>query len=555
MGMSELQPHVLVVDDDDMLRKLIGRTLELEGYRVSLASGAAEALALVAGAVPDLVVSDIMMPDVSGYQLLEQLRTDPRCAVVPVIFLSALGDATSVERGQRLGVDHYLVKPFTPQQLLATVSGTLRRYAELRRAHLIAPAPLPPDATPPDCEPTGIAPLDQQVGGLSRGRVYLVSGDFGPAKNLVALQWLHGALTRGEPAVLVTAERLDRILYVGTSAGLALREAVRDGRLQVFGLAERFEQLLETREDVAALAAEIAGIVRETGATRLAVGSVLTMLCSTPRLQASGPVLAELVGGLEAAGVTSLLVADDAVTQQEELTEAYLRRAVFGTLLVEKDGNGTARGILRLERMTGVTRALEPAPFRVLHGTGLVSADPNVEPDVYDHLARLRDRAAAALAQADGEATGLLPRRGGGWRLRDPIALYLRDGLRVALQATTQCAVVVVRFALEGGDGKRLPLTPADLDGLLSSQELLCWAHATDLGILAMGADRAHAASLQDRIAARLADVARMRGARLTPVDGVAVTCPDDGDAVDPLVAALEERLAALDARGRAAVA
>ncbi len=288
-----MRPHILVVDDSDEVRLLASRILEREGYQVSAADSGVSALAELQSVVPDLVVSDIMMPEVDGYRLLERMREDPRLLAVPVIFLSALGDATSLERGNRLGVEHYLVKPFTAKQLLATVSGTLRRYAELRRVQVIKPqaveAPDGPRAL--DFAPTGIAPLDEQVGGLCRGRVYLGQGAGGGAKGVFAVQFLQRALERGEGAVLVTTDRVDTVLYVGSSVGLDLRPYVRSGTLVVVGLAERFEYALETRNDVVALAAEIASYAAECQATRIVINSILTILCSAPRLVLSAPLM------------------------------------------------------------------------------------------------------------------------------------------------------------------------------------------------------------------------------------------------------------------------
>src|ERR1051326_7173358 len=134
-----MRSHIVVVDDTDSMRMLAARHLEREGYRVTALGSATEVLDFVRTEVPDLIVSDIMMPEMSGYDLLERLRTDPRLTAVPVIFVSALTDATNVERGQKLGVDHYLVKPYTSKQLLAVVGGTLRRYAELRNAQVVRP--------------------------------------------------------------------------------------------------------------------------------------------------------------------------------------------------------------------------------------------------------------------------------------------------------------------------------------------------------------------------------------------------------------------------------
>src|SRR5258705_13951848 len=132
-----MRPHILVVDDSDEVRLLASRILEREGYQVTAADSGVSALKFLQTTVPDLVLSDIMMPEIDGYRLLERLRDDPRLAAIPVIFLSALGDATSLERGNRLGVEHYLVKPVTAKQLLAGVSGPLRSHAEVRRGQVI----------------------------------------------------------------------------------------------------------------------------------------------------------------------------------------------------------------------------------------------------------------------------------------------------------------------------------------------------------------------------------------------------------------------------------
>ncbi len=542
-----MRPHIVVVDDSDEVRLLATRILEREGYQVTAVDSGVKALAVLQTTVPDLVVSDIMMPEVDGYRLLERMRDDARLVAVPVIFLSGLGDATSLERGNRLGVEHYLVKPFKAKQLLALVSGTLRRYAELRRVKLVTrETPSPTAPRPLDFEPTGIAPLDDQVGGLCHGRVYLGQGS-GGAKGVFAVQFLHRCLERGEGAVLVTTDRIDTVLYVGKSVGLDLRPYVRSSKLVVLGLAERFERILETRSDVVALAAEIGRHAADCGATRIVVNSILTVLCSAPRLALSAPLLSDLIDGLEHTGATTVVLSDDPVTPQEELANAYLKRSCFGTLVLEPETRGRGTGVLRLERMHGVTtESSEGVPFRVAFGTGLVTVDPAAAPHVYDELDELRRRVAVQMASAE-EVSGLLATMSGGLRLRDPFLLFLRDCVAAALKATERCAVVVVHFQL-GTDADATPTFTADEVGAaLAAQEILCWLNASELAVLALGGGSDDAQALGERLRAWLDARGRELGRVLTECRIATASHPADGATIDETLDGLGRALATSD--------
>lgn len=548
-----MRPHILVVDDSDEVRLLVSRLLEREGYQVTAAESGVSALTLLQTVVPDLVVSDIMMPDVDGYRLLERVRDDPRLAAVPVIFLSALGDATSLERGNRLGVEHYLVKPFTAKQLLAVVSGTLRRYAQLRRAQVIkgtvGNSPPPPAL---DFEPTGIGPIDDQVGGLCRGRVYLGQSAGGSGKGVFAVQFLQRCLERGEGAVLVTTDRVDTVLYVGSSVGLDLRPHVRSGKLVIVGLAERSEHALETRNDMVALAAEIAGYAAECQATRIVLNSVLTILCSVPRLVLSASLMTDLVDGLERTGATTLVLADDPVTPQEELANAYLKRSSFGTIVLSSEAQGRGTGVLRLEGMHGVTTEAEGRPFRVTYGTGLVTVDPAATPHVYDELEELRRHIAVEMVAADDDISGLMVTRGGGLRLRDPFGLFLRDCAGAALKATERCALLVARFTLEPTDGvptagMATVVTPQDFTSVLAGQEILCWLNPTELAVVALGAGAEDAGALADRLRRWLAAHAAEAGQMLTGFRVATSAYPADGHTIDELLEGLGRILGRAD--------
>jgi DNA-binding NarL/FixJ family response regulator len=129
--------RLLIVDDEAKLLRAVAVTLREEGYEVTTARSGAEALVSVSASVPDLIVSDIRMPGMDGYQLARALRSNPRTELIPVIFLTAKGERKDRLAGIRAGVDAYLTKPFDPEELLAVVSNLLRRVertsAELAR--------------------------------------------------------------------------------------------------------------------------------------------------------------------------------------------------------------------------------------------------------------------------------------------------------------------------------------------------------------------------------------------------------------------------------------
>ncbi|MFN8542947.1 MAG: response regulator [Candidatus Binatia bacterium] len=547
-----MQPHVLVVDDEESVRELIARMLETEGYRTTQAASALAALAAAGRDVPELILADVMMPDLDGYELLERLRADPRLASVPVIFISALGDETNVERGRRLGVDHYLTKPVSTRQVLALVSGTLRRYAELRRAHLVRSPVTAVAAAPVGVVPTGIGPIDDQVGGLCPGRVHLTIGDVGTGKSVLAVQFLHGALVGGEGAVMVTTERCESVLYVATSAGIDLRPSIRTGRLVLLGLADRWEALLETHDDVRALAAEIAAYAREVAATRVVVSSVLALLCSTPRLALSAPIMTDLVAGLETTGATTLLVSDVPVTEQEELATTYLERTTFGTLRLEKPSIPATLGVLRFTRFQGLGVLPEGRPFCFRFGAGLASADPQARDGAWDARAELGRLASAAVAEATVDGPGLAPRSGGGWRMRDPFAAFVHDCVVVAAQASERLVCLVGRFELRhkarGDEGAALAV--ADLEGVLGADEVLCWLRGGEIVVIALGAAAAQASALATRIAERLAAIAARRGAELVGVHLACVALPDNATTPDAVVEAVGRDLALVPIAG-----
>lgn len=140
-------PQLLVVDDQPELLDGLTVTLEIAGYQVRTATDGDEALDLLRLQPFDLVLADIAMPHLNGYQLYEQIRANPAWSTMPVIFLSARALESDVRYGKALGVDDYLTKPIKPEDLLAAVRGKLRRAAQLT-AQATARTQTPPSSQP-----------------------------------------------------------------------------------------------------------------------------------------------------------------------------------------------------------------------------------------------------------------------------------------------------------------------------------------------------------------------------------------------------------------------
>lgn len=123
---------ILVVDDEAAIRQNLERLLSLEGYEVLCAAGGREALALAQSASPDLVLTDVSMPDLDGMALMAHLRADVRTATVPVILLTARVEPSQIREGMRAGADDYLTKPFQREELIASVKAQLDKAQRWR---------------------------------------------------------------------------------------------------------------------------------------------------------------------------------------------------------------------------------------------------------------------------------------------------------------------------------------------------------------------------------------------------------------------------------------
>lgn len=129
------QAKLLLVDDEPGVRESVQAYLEdNEEFSVQVASNANEAWNLLQQELPDLVISDIMMPQVDGYQFLKKLRDDPRYTALPVIFLTARGMTSDRIQGYDVGCDAYISKPFDPEELESIIKNVLKRRQETVQA-------------------------------------------------------------------------------------------------------------------------------------------------------------------------------------------------------------------------------------------------------------------------------------------------------------------------------------------------------------------------------------------------------------------------------------
>ena len=125
--MSDDHGHVLLVDDDRQTRLKMVRDIESGGYSVSAAEGGRQALDMLKSAPFDLVLLDILMPDVDGYGVLAEMKAHPTLRNIPVIVISALDDSESVEKCMQMGAADYLTKPVDPVTLNASIGKSLAK--------------------------------------------------------------------------------------------------------------------------------------------------------------------------------------------------------------------------------------------------------------------------------------------------------------------------------------------------------------------------------------------------------------------------------------------
>lgn len=210
--------EILVVDDDPRLREVVRYTLDRAGFRVREAPDGAAALAACAERIPDLVVLDVLMPEMDGLTVCRELR---RTSAVPIVFLSSRGESFDRVQGLDAGGDDYLAKPFTPAELVSRVNAVLRRATR--------------------------APAGEQVEAgrvrIDKGQHRAWTGDEELSLTPTEFNLLYALVSR--PGKLVTREELVKLTYGGTHfiSGRTLDSHVRGVRHK---LRERGVDAIET---------------------------------------------------------------------------------------------------------------------------------------------------------------------------------------------------------------------------------------------------------------------------------------------------------------------
>ena len=184
---------VLVVEDEPDIRNLIVHHLTRDGFRCRAVASGAEALQRVRAATPDLVVLDLMLPGMDGLDVCRRLRNDPASAGVPIIMLTAKADEVDRIIGLEMGADDYVVKPFSPKELVARVRAVLRRARPATTDHVLTGGAITLDSarhhvtvggTPVELTPKEFDLLHALLESAGRvlGREYLLSKVWGHAR-------------------------------------------------------------------------------------------------------------------------------------------------------------------------------------------------------------------------------------------------------------------------------------------------------------------------------------------------------------------------------------
>lgn len=123
--------NILLIEDDPDIQKMVQLSLKYQGgHSVSVASGGQEGLVKARAERPDLILLDVMMPEMDGYEVCQRLKADPETASIPVVFLSARAQQSEIQKGKDLGAAGYLVKPFDPMTLSSYLEAILESEKE-----------------------------------------------------------------------------------------------------------------------------------------------------------------------------------------------------------------------------------------------------------------------------------------------------------------------------------------------------------------------------------------------------------------------------------------
>lgn len=174
-------PKILVIEDQPQMRKNIVTILQMENYEVISAENGRQGLELARSEKPAVILCDVMMPEMNGHQVLQELRATPETVTLPFIFLTAKGDKMDLRAGMNLGADDYLTKPVSREELLEALQARLTHHAAHAATAKAAPGFNPNFNSPAPLQALGLTEREAEVllwvtQGKSNGDVAILLG-------------------------------------------------------------------------------------------------------------------------------------------------------------------------------------------------------------------------------------------------------------------------------------------------------------------------------------------------------------------------------------------
>jgi DNA-binding response OmpR family regulator len=278
---------IVVLEDDASTRRLITAVLKKSGHEVIDVDNGAEGLLIVMAEQPDIVVSDIEMPKLTGFEVLQNIRQEPETADTPVILLTSLSSRADIRKGMSHGADDYITKPFEPAELIESVNAQLARLA-VRRGQAVSPA-LGFEATAPaelDFTPLPELSLQEPEMAMAPLAPFPVAAALPPSKP-VGMAWALNLRVLNHEAVQTQLSVKDwrlllRQLFVPVSKDAALRSAdyldLMESSLTLFYL----DQVQEGRSGAERAALAVEAMVRSGAMCRQWATGQFPVLASTP---------------------------------------------------------------------------------------------------------------------------------------------------------------------------------------------------------------------------------------------------------------------------------